>query len=187
MPRRAQGGFTLVEMLITLLVVVILLTAGAPAFNDTIMNNRLVVGANSLAGMLASARAEAIARRATVTVCGSSAGTTCDAAWSSGAIFFVDNDADGALDADETVLKHSAASPGAVGVGLSGATTVRYGSQGFATTGANSSFVLCDKRGAAYGKALTVSSTGRASVATDTDTIPDGIVDDAAGNNIVCP
>lgn len=190
--RPAEGGFTLVELLMVLVVGVILLTIGAPAFNDTVKNNRLVASMNALSGMLGSARAEAIAQRATVTVCGSSDGESCDGEWAQGWISFLDSatapDTAGVVDAGDTVLRRANAVPGTISVALAGAdTTVSYGSQGFATTGANSTFRLCDDRGDTHGRALLVSSTGRVSVATDTDAEPDGIVDDAAGDNIDCP
>ena len=188
--RPAEGGFTLVELLMVLVVGVILLTIGAPAFNDTVKNNRLVASMNALSGMLGSARAEAIAQRATVTICSSTDGAECDEdEWGKGWISFLDLDNDGEVEVDdgETVLRRANAVPGTISVALVGVTTVRYGSQGFATTGANSTFRLCDDRGDTHGRALLVSSTGRVSVATDTDAEPDGIVDDAAGGNIDCP
>lgn len=186
--RPGEGGFTLVELLMVLVVGVILLTIGAPAFNDTVKNNRLVASLNALSGMLGSARAEAIAQRATVTVCGSSDGESCDGEWAQGWISFLDGDNDGTADADDTVLRQANAVPGTISVALVGDdATVSYDSQGFARTGANSTFRLCDNRGDTHGRALLVSSTGRVSVATDTDATPDGIVDDADGDNIDCP
>jgi len=185
--RRAGGGFTLVELLITLVMGAILLTIAAPAFNDTVMNNRGVASINALAGLLGSARSEAIAQRATVTVCGSSNGTACDAQWTNGWISFLDSDNDGTVDTGETVLRRANTVPGSISIALVGATTVRYGSQGFATTGANGTFRVCDSRGDTHGRALVISSTGRVSVATDTNSTPDGIVNDASGNNIHCP
>lgn len=187
--RPGEGGFTLVELLMVLVVGVILLTIGAPAFNDTVKNNRLVASMNALSGMLGSARAEAIAQRATVTVCSSTDGAECDEdEWEKGWISFLDLDNDGAVDADDTVLRRANAVPGTISVALAGDdATVSYDSQGFARTGANSTFRLCDNRGDAHGRALLVSSTGRVSVATDTSATPDGIVDDADGDNIDCP
>ena len=85
-------GFTLVEMLMVLTVAVVLLTLGAPAFIDTVRNNRLVTTMNALSGTLASARAEAVAQRRVVTVCGSSDGLECDGEWTQGWISFLDED-----------------------------------------------------------------------------------------------
>lgn len=179
-------GFTLVEMLMVLTVAVVLLTLGAPAFIDTVRNNRLVTTMNALSGTLASARAEAVAQRRVVTVCGSSDGLECDGEWTQGWISFLDEDGDETVDDDETVLRRADAVPGAISVALLGGdATVGYNSQGFVETGAATTLRVCDDRGDAHGRALLVSASGRVSVATDTDS--DGIVDDVAGNNIDCP
>lgn len=185
-PRRATG-FTLVEMLMVLTVGMILLMIGVPSFNSFIKGNRLTSQVNALSGTLSGARAEAIAQRNTVTVCGSSTGTSCNGAWGSGWISFLDLDADGTVDAGETVLGVADDVPPNVGIVFVGATTVRYNNQGFAIAGSSGTLRLCDDRGSRYGRALVVSPTGRVSVATDTDSPKDGIVDDANGNNIACP
>ena len=185
----SQRGFTLIEMMVVLALALVLLTIGVPSFNQIIKNNRLIAQANALSGLLASARSEAITQRAVVTVCGSSNGTACDAQWSVGWISFLDVNGNAAVDVSDgdTVLKHMNTVPDKVNVALVGATTVRFNSQGFAVAGSSGTMRFCDDRGDTHGRALNISATGRVSVATDTDSTPDGIVDDAGGTNISCP
>lgn len=61
-------GFTLIEMLITLVIASILLGVAYPAFNNMVNNNRLASTANSFIGALAIARNEAINRGQSVSV-----------------------------------------------------------------------------------------------------------------------
>ncbi|MBK7729229.1 MAG: GspH/FimT family pseudopilin [Gammaproteobacteria bacterium] len=185
----SQRGFTLVETMVVLALALILLTAGVPIFNQIIKNNRLVAQANALSGLMASARSEAITQRAVVTVCGSSNGTACDGQWSAGWISFLDVNGNAAVNTGDgdVVLKRVNSVPDTINVAFVGATTVRFNSQGFAVAGSSGTMRFCDERGDTYGRALNISATGRVSVATDTDSSPDGIVDDAAGTNIDCP
>ena len=180
-------GMTLIELLVTLAVAMILLSSGVPGFSTLIWNNRLVAAANAVSGALAEARSESISQRRPVTVCGSSSGSTCDGAWSEGAVAFLDANANGAIDAGDAVHRTFMNPVPSVTVALSGPTTIRYSSMGWLSPGAAGTFRLCDQRGSRFGRALLVSATGRVSVATDTDTPADGIVDDAAGANISCP
>jgi type IV fimbrial biogenesis protein FimT len=185
--RARASGFTLVEMLVTLVVAVTLLTLAGPGFQDLVLNNRLTVASNGLAGTLNAARSEAIAQQRTVTVCASSNGSACTGTWSEGWISFIDVDSDGTVDAGDTILRRGQPVNATVDVSLVDAVRVRYGGQGFALPNSAGHFALCDDRGAGHAKALIVAATGRVVVATDTDATPDGIVDDADGDNVVCP
>lgn len=92
-PVRREQGFTLVEMVITLVVAAILFAVAIPSFNNLINSNRLTTGANTLIGALNTARMEAIKRNGSVQFCSNSAttnttdtlGTAC--ATNAGAVF----------------------------------------------------------------------------------------------------
>lgn len=64
----ANKGFTLIELMITLVVVVILVSLAAPSFNSMIRENRLTTQANDLLGVLQLAKSEAIRRGVQVTM-----------------------------------------------------------------------------------------------------------------------
>lgn len=73
MPHRAShtsrpGGFTLVELLVTLAVLAILLALAVPSFNDLIDRSRLTSAADTLYADLQFARSEAIRNNQNVVV-----------------------------------------------------------------------------------------------------------------------
>ena len=84
---RAQQGFSLVELMVALAVLVILVTVAIPSFNSTILRMRGSAVADKLISSLNLARSEAISRNTRVTVCASSDGVDCDNSasnWNSG-------------------------------------------------------------------------------------------------------
>ncbi|MBS0575911.1 MAG: GspH/FimT family pseudopilin [Proteobacteria bacterium] len=119
--RKAQGGFTLIELMITVLVGLVLLTLAVPSFDAAMVSGRINGQANELVATLQLARAEAIRRNVRVVVCPSVNGTSCAAAtanWN-GWVAFVDdggyshnwaagvaaNANNGTVDANETILR----------------------------------------------------------------------------------
>lgn len=91
----AEGGFSMVELMITIAIAAILLALAVPSFTSFLNSNRVTSQANELLANFQAARLESIRRGARVVVCGSanaSAATpTCSAgtAWA-GWISFVD-------------------------------------------------------------------------------------------------
>ena len=73
-------GFTLVELMVTLAVLVILISIAIPSFMNMIQNSRSAALANSIVIALNVARSEAVKRNALVNLCPSSDGATCMAA-----------------------------------------------------------------------------------------------------------
>lgn len=108
-PFARQHGFTLLELMITITVLVILVTIGVPSYQATVRNNCAVSGANSLLSILTLARSEAQRRGRTVTVCpGNSDGTGCatsGTAWEASLVAFVDTDKDRTLDTGEELIR----------------------------------------------------------------------------------
>lgn len=89
--RSRMLGLTLIELLITLVVVAILLAIATPNFRTQIINNRTVAMGETLTNTLNFARTEALKRKARVTVCGSSNGTSCNTGnWTLGMIVVAD-------------------------------------------------------------------------------------------------
>ena len=75
--RRHAAGFTLIELMVTLTVIVVLGMVAVPSFNQAFLGNRLTGYANSFAASANYARSEAIKRNATVTLCRSVDGSAC--------------------------------------------------------------------------------------------------------------
>ncbi len=63
-----QRGFTLVELMITLAILAIIVSATAPSFTRMIEDNRVTTQANTLLSSITLARFEAIKRGANVTI-----------------------------------------------------------------------------------------------------------------------
>lgn len=102
-----QGGLTLLELLVGILVLSILLSAGVPGFQSTVNNNRLAAQTNALVTALNLARSEAVKRSEPVSVCASADQATCSGAWTEGWIAFTDaSGTAGTVDASgDTVLQ----------------------------------------------------------------------------------
>jgi type IV fimbrial biogenesis protein FimT len=90
--RVRQNGFTLVELIFTLVIFAILLAMAIPSFSGLIASSRLSGTTNDLLAALAQTRAEAIRRGQRVTLCASANGTQCSNAgdWNQGWIIFTD-------------------------------------------------------------------------------------------------
>ena len=76
--RRAAGGFTAVELMVTVAIVVVLASIAMPSFADFTVNQRLRMAAYDLVADLTFARGEAVKRNNRVTI------TRTASAWSGG-------------------------------------------------------------------------------------------------------
>jgi type IV fimbrial biogenesis protein FimT len=77
--RPPQGGFTLIEILVTVALLVLLVGLAAPSFQSAVLTSRLSSYANSFLASAQFARAEAFKRNAAITLCASADGATCAA------------------------------------------------------------------------------------------------------------
>lgn len=68
-PRSRIGGFTLIELMVTLTVAVILIAIAIPSFNYMTVSNKLTTTANEVVTALNTARLEGVKRNNQVTVC----------------------------------------------------------------------------------------------------------------------
>jgi type IV fimbrial biogenesis protein FimT len=124
-----QHGFTLYELLITMMIVGVVLTFGVPNMLQFNQNGRMTSAANDLHSSFHLARSESSRAKTNITICASanalSAAANCGGTWDQGFIVFVDND--GNIDrsgATETVL--SAHGPIAEGITLAVANNATY-------------------------------------------------------------
>jgi len=160
-------GFTLVELMITLVIAAILLTLGVPSFTNLTKNNRLVTDANLFVASINIARSEAVKRRRNASVCVSTtyAGNppTCTGGsdWSNGWVVWVDNDSDGAIDADEVVTVYEPLDTG-VSFTSTGKSSFTYSPNGLVD--GLDSLTLCDDRTGETGRSIDISATGRPAI-----------------------
>jgi type IV fimbrial biogenesis protein FimT len=91
-----QGrGFTLVELLVTVSIIVVLTSVAFPPFQSLLQRNKATSSANLLLSHIQLARMRAVMDGATVVVCPTTDGITCSAdseAWSHGWLTFKDLD-----------------------------------------------------------------------------------------------
>ena len=158
-------GFTLYELLMTLVLAALLLTIGLPSFSGIVARNRQAIEINALFHAVHLARKESIMRKKVVSLCPSHDGETCQPGtdWSSGWLMFenADRDSPPHVDPGETVLRAHRV-PETV--------RIRANRRGFTLRATflratNGTFVVCDADNRVPPKGLIVSYTGRPRVA----------------------
>lgn len=185
MDTKREHGFTLYEVLITMLIVGIVLSIGIPNLSAFTANSRISTTANDLHSSFQVARSEAARAKTNITICASADSqdptATCNGIFDDGWIIFVDTDGDlqRTVGVENVLRRHPAIDP-LIDININNNAT--YFS--FAPTGlgrgnvlGNPAFqtaILCDDRGnvtAAGGRSaaryLVVTPIGRASVVSD--------------------
>ncbi len=165
---RREGGFTLIELMVTIGIVAIVLSVGVPSYRGIVMDNRMATQANLFATSIKLARSNAVKFQRNATVCSSAnfdaAVPTCSSNkdWSAGWIVWVDKDRDAGTDANEII---SVFGPVHTSAELKSGTANRftYDGRGFATT-ALGDLTLCDGRSGEMGRVIKVNATGRTNV-----------------------
>lgn len=80
-----HGGFTLLELLVTLAVAAVLMSVAVPAFSQFVTSTRASTQANALLAGLQRARSQAVNMPSLVTICPSADGIACQGnAWNRG-------------------------------------------------------------------------------------------------------
>lgn len=92
-----NSGFTLVELMFTVVILAVLVGIAVPSFNGMMQNQELVAQLSRFNSTLAYVRNEAATRSADVVLCSSADGATCGGTtnWDAGWIVFVDSNNDG--------------------------------------------------------------------------------------------
>ena len=161
------GGFTLIELMITIALGAIVMGIGVPSFQNLVVKNRIQTQASEIRSSLAMARVEAIRRGLRVRVCPGQNGCDGSANWHGGWNSFVDRDNDNNIDPNETQLEVHIRLDG--GSTLTGANHVIFKSDG---TAANSrkladdnALILCTAdNDPQHRRAIEVNAVGRVRV-----------------------
>lgn len=157
-----KKGFSLVELLVSLVIVVILLLVGIPAYQNFVLLTHSNSTVASLANVLQYTRSEAIRRNTPIKFCMSSDQKTCGGSWESGQII-IDESA-----AEKKVLRVFPALAGNDRLtwdsSLGTDSYIEFSAAG-TTTGQQGSFYYCPKGKSKYAKAVIVSYSGRIRIA----------------------
>lgn len=118
---RSIKGFTILELMITVVVMALVLAIGAPSFIDFIADQRIRVAASDFMGDISFARAEALKTSRRVIMAHATVAGACGAqgpignSWNQGWCIYVDNDGSGTFTGGDQVLKiHNGFSSGRV-------------------------------------------------------------------------
>ena len=107
--QRSARGWTLVELMLALVILVTTLVLGTPVMQSLVQGNRLWGASSRFLLALSLARGEAILRNRTVSICPSSLYRTrlarCSVTYADGWIVFTNASRDRVIDATDTVLR----------------------------------------------------------------------------------
>ena len=179
-----QTGFTLYELLTTLLIVGIVLSIGIPNMQSFRQNSRMTAVANDLHSSFHLARSEASRSKTNITICASAnsmaAAPTCGGELEAGWIIFEDRNGDIAVNGDDAVLRRFPAVTGGIKIKTDGPddyfsyAPTGLGRGNITGTAPVDKMVLCDERGNVRGgggkstaRVLVVTPLGRATVLAD--------------------
>lgn len=170
----ALGGFTLIELMVTLAVAAILLAVAIPSYQTMVMNNRQNSVVDAVTSALNYARNSALSGDRSITLCPNGGGAACGAGWNTGWIVTT------APAAPVVVLTTTALKAGGPTVKTNGGSVSMVFSARGLVNGSDT-FVVCDSRGSAFGRAVMVNPVGFVQVSDTRGFAPDDITP------LVCP
>lgn len=97
------NGFTLLELIFTLTILVISLSIGVPTLSQWIQRSKTTGLQYKLLHSVNYARTQAILLQSTITLCPGT--TVCEHSWGGSLLIFIDQDSNGTKNQDETLLK----------------------------------------------------------------------------------
>lgn len=152
--RERARGFTLVELMVTIAVLVVVLGIAAPSLQGVINRNRVTSVANEVVAALNTARMEAVRRNRAAKLCPSVDGASCSGSDWGRLIIFIDENGDGNVGGTEEVVRDLAFN--ARGISITASTNVStnhrlwFGSDGLVRVGTgagrNGGFSVCSTR-----------------------------------------
>lgn len=173
-------GFTLLELLVTLVIISFALAIAIPPLGQSLQKNAVYSDSRELLHLVKLARQSAVFSSVRVVVCAVDASKNCTRDWSEDFLVFTDNNANNHLDAAERIVQywqHDNPSTRIQWRGF-GPGFLRFKQSG--TAAENGAFTVCPADGNIYhARQLVINRVGRAYMSRDQD--GDGIVE--YGNN----
>lgn len=157
---KKQMGFTLIELMVTLSVLLILITVGVPSLSGYLQSQRLNTTTQLIKDSYSQARYEAVTGKKAVTLCPLDINaTTCGNNWDVGIMVYIDQNNDGVYAAaDNDQRLRQVGFPDGVTASIPGRTQVRLSTAG--TTTDTGTFTVAVS-GSTTQKTLVISSSGR--------------------------
>ncbi len=158
---KSEKAHTLVELLVTVVVVALLVVLAVPSFGDMLASSRQRAEVNALFHAMHQAKKASITRNHIVTICASRDGWQCDNSrdWSGGWLMFENSDRDEPprRDEDEPILRRHPGNP-AVAV-----TSNRrsYSLRSTRLRATNGTIIVCDRERRIAPRAVVISTNGR--------------------------
>ena len=168
--RPRARGFSLIELMTTVAVLVISLSLAAPAFTSFLSSNRLRVAQSEFVASLMLARSEAARQGVRVGV--EALQPLADGGFAHGWRVWVDADASGSYGSGETIVREVPARGGALRITPTpGVRDVVFDPRGFLVAGAAVTFDVCGQPGVAQGYRVLLEPVGLSDV-TEVTTCP---------------
>lgn len=177
-----ERGLTLLELMITVAIAAILLTAVGPSMQSILISNQITGTVNNTSSIIRFARSTAVNEQTNVLVCPSANFSSCANDWSLPKIVFIDSDNNNQRAEDEELLATSDALPDTLSVaGISG--TLTFEDDG--STDAAQTITFChDNNDASFARAVLITQFGRISISSDDNN--DGIAENIDGQSLSC-
>ena len=157
-----RRGFTLVELMITLSVLVVVMAVAVPSLQEFTANNQLAATKSNFAAALALARTEA-AKRGRVVVLQALGNGPSGNEFADGWEIAADDDNDGAVASTETRVRKTALALDKIKLG--GPETVSFRASGALLGTSAQVYTLCRAGGGTRGYTVTVTPSGATDVA----------------------
>ena len=157
-----QSGVSLVELLVSMLVLAVLITLSAPDMRTLIVNNRVDNAASELFSSLMLARSEAVKRQRTVSLCSTVDQSSCDetrSGWHHGWLIFTDAAGDGLLNASDQLIRRVTVPSDIVSIFWNNGDGLQFNSRGQSARAGT--FQICADEEGGDAKAIIVSMAGR--------------------------
>ena len=166
---RPSRGFTLIEFLVTVTVLVIALGVAVPSLSGFVARNQVASIKSQLATALSLARSEA-ARTGSAVIVQAPSGTPASTGLGNGWDLYQDVDGNGSVSSGDTQLRHFESPPPAVSV--HGPTSLVFSASGYLTPAATITYAICRTDGDPAGYTLSVAPSGISFVTAKTDCTP---------------